>query len=142
MSADFAFVGLDEFIKEFQLLTDTKTQNKIFKKATNKALTEVVLPDVKSNAPVGKTGSLEQGFSVITARRRGEVGSSIASSSDSPYALQVETGHKQFSLHGEVVVPPKPYLRPAFDKNEDRLLQNLADNISDDFDKIERQVWT
>lgn len=139
----FQITGQSEIAKALQGLP-----SRIAKNVAMQAMAEAVQPVVNAArllAPVGETGGLKRsiGFAVRQYRRGrityGVIGArrgfgvpdpSLKSGFTEPanYAHLVEDGH---AVAGNALawVEPKPFLRPAWDANQRKVVENLSESL-------------
>jgi len=92
------------------------------------AAAQVIASDAKGHAPVD-TGTLRRSITV-EAVAPGDV----RVGSDVPYAARIEYGFNAADSRGrQYHQAAQPYLRPAFDANQDRVLRMIADGVRDVF---------
>ena len=121
---------LDDALEQFEL----KVRRKILKQTIRRASREL-LADAKANAPVD-SGDLRNSIKLrvkkVNKRNKSEVGMMVLTGDqlfkgDQFYAAFIEfgaPGHKPYGKGdkytgiGNNLLEPKPYLRPAMDKNE------------------------
>lgn len=89
---------------------------------------QVIASDAKGNAPVD-TGTLRRSITV-EAVAPGDV----RVGSDVPYAARIEFGFNATDSRGrQYHQAAQPYLRPAFDANQDQVMRMIADGVRDLF---------
>lgn len=98
---------------------EKKVRNKIARQALREA-GRPMLADAKRFAPV-KTGALRKSIKMRKNKKKSRKEIAYKIFGDIKYALAVEFGHDN--------VPPKPYLRPAFDANKEKFFQILTDEL-------------
>jgi len=90
---------------------------------------EIVREDASRRAP-RQTGKLARSIvAEVASKSRNEVSVHVGPSEDAFYGMFVEFGHAiKKSRKGSVLghVPAKPFLRPAFDENEDRVKNEVG----------------
>lgn len=114
--------GLPELQRKLDSLVE-KTQKTIVKSALRETVAEILLPAARRNAPV-LTGALREGLAVIARTSRGTIGAAIQSAE-----YTGDQYYGSFSEFGTRHEPAKPWLRPALDENEDRLLAAAGEKI-------------
>lgn len=107
-----------------------------------KAAAEPILDAAIGKAPVGETGRLADSLKIVTGKRnrrnRKGAGPFVQVKADgwiAGYAHLVEYGHviakKTFLGFRKIFgyVPPKPFMRPAFDENSERAIAILVSSL-------------
>lgn len=123
--------GMDELQRKLNRL-DEKIQKSIVKDALRETNLEIVLPAVEAKVPV-LTGALKEGLKVKALNGRGKIGSAVFDEGykgDQFYGSFQELGSKHQAA--------KPYLRPALDENEERILQSIREKIANGIDEATR----
>ena len=109
----FEIVGEKELIKQFEKLEDDM-RNAVVNNAIDKA-GDAVMADAKANVPVD-TGELRD--SIEKTLRQGNKGGVVEVGSNIGSSAQAHGYYAFFVEYGTSKMPPKPYLRPALDKNK------------------------
>lgn len=129
-------VGAKEIIEKLRSLPE-KIARSIERKGLRRAL-EPVLQSAVGKAPVGATGNLSNSLKIRTRTKKGLITGQVAATA--PHAHLVEFGHAIRKVEGGPAVgyvPPHPFLRPALAENQDSAVKILADEISDELEKLQ-----
>jgi|DEB0MinimDraft_6_1074348.scaffolds.fasta_scaffold176467_1 HK97 gp10 family phage protein len=118
--------GYDELIRTFEVMPEEA--EKILSEATREAA-EIVLTAARQTAPVA-TGKLRDSLNLkeMKIRKSGSKGWRLATKGVR-YAFAVEAGTKK--------MPARPFMRDAFDNNEQRVKDKINEIVTN---KIE-EVW-
>lgn len=140
--------GLAELLKELEGL-----ERKIFDKTMNKMVragAKVVQKAAKENAPVRSNewegasypnppGTLKKGIEIAKATRQPPtiVRYQVGFSKKAWYGHLVERGHKLVRA-GKTIghVPAYPFLRPAFDNNVQKAIEEMNSVLREELDKL------
>lgn len=154
--ASVTIEGLPELKKKFGELTD-KQQRGVLRTAIRAGGT-MVAREAKRLVPV-KTGALKKSIGVkVSVKQGGVTEATIGFGRRQYYGLMVELGHSQVFRTKEVIrrvrmkatgeikehrrkktvgfVPARPFLRPALEGNEQRIVEIIAQNFRKHIDKV------
>jgi len=130
---------LERTIKKLSRCLDLNEVEKVFLKGA-----KVIAEDARSRAPKGPTGNLKKAIVAKTLQRIGKEPAPAIVAVDyrkGPHAHLVEfgTGPRYQKKTGRYVgqMPAKPFFRPAWDRNKDRVLNKIADELEK---KVERAM--
>lgn len=145
---DLKITGLNELLKELQGL-----ERKIFDKAMNKTVragAKVIQKAARENAPVRSNeweganypnppGTLKKGIAIAKASRQPPtiVRYQVGFAPKAWYGHLVERGHKLVRA-GKTIghVPAHPFLRPAFDNNVQKVIEEMKTTLRGELDKL------
>jgi len=123
------FSGLSEIAKDLEALSRAEN-NKVLRDAP-RAGAEVLKDEVIARAPV-RTGKMKKNVVVVTqkSRRRGEISSGVHIRGVNPRTGNSDNTMKannprnafywRFVEMGTVIMPPHPFIRPAFDVRQEQ----------------------
>lgn len=124
--ATVKITGLKELDAKLKSLSE-KLQRKIAKEAVTKA-SEPILHDARANAPV-ETGLLVSTLVTKARKRKGGFSARVQTAQgdfkgDAFYASFIEYGAPGAGIK------PEPFMRPAFDKNVQKAIQIVVDELT------------
>jgi HK97 gp10 family phage protein len=133
--------GLPELLKKVAELPrefSIKMEKTVLKKALQKVFDLAV-----ANVPVGETGNLAKGLSLVTRKDKGAESLTGSVVNKAPHAHLVEFGHvmkghepnKKFIK----IVPAYPFLRPAFNSQIQQMLQTAEEEMLKQFEKFKKK---
>ena len=128
MITSMKITGLSDLGRNLKALEE-KVQGQVLRRAVE-AGAQPVLESAKSNAPVD-TGQLRDSLEITTSLKEG---TAVASVGTGEKDYQGETFYASFVEYGHTTkqgkhVPPKPFLRPAFDSNKERSMGIIVDEL-------------
>lgn len=125
--------NLDQTLKNLE----PKLRAKLKKRAIRKAL-EPVHQSAVQRAPVGETGNLAN--SIKQSVTRDGLYGQVATSKLAPHAHLVEFGHRIVTKDGKDTgkrAKATPFLRPAWDENNQRVLNTIVEEVETGLEKLE-----
>lgn len=139
------FSGLEQIAKDLETLS--KSENKKVLREATRAGAEVVAEVVRETAPI-LTGKMSRNVVVITqkGRRLGEVASGVHIRGVNPDTGNSDNTMKasnpknafywRFVELGTSTMPPHPFVRPAYDNNQDRAAEAAIARANSAIDEV------